>query len=142
MTGNAAQTILTDDAWNAMLPQVRDALAVGGRFVFESRQPERRAWEEWADANPQTAEIPGIGTVTMQLTLTAVNLPLVSFRHTYRFEADGTSVVSDSTIRFRGRDEIEASLRTAGFNVRDVRDAPDRPGCEFVCIATRSEAPV
>lgn len=139
MPGNAAQAILTDHAWNAMLHHVWGALTAGGLFVFESRRPEQRAWEGWTHPDPQTAEVPGIGTVARQLTLTAVNLPLVSFRYTYRFQADGASVVSDSTIRFRGRDEIEASLRTKNFSVRDVRDAPDRPACEFVFIVARSE---
>jgi hypothetical protein len=41
-------------------------------------------------------------------------------------------------LRFRTRDEIERSLADAGFIVEDVRDAPDRPGCEFVFVAQRS----
>jgi len=38
-------------------------------------------------------------------------------------------------LRFRDRDEIAASLAAVGFAVEDVRDAPDRPGREFVFIA-------
>jgi hypothetical protein len=70
-----------------------------------------------------------------------VSLPFVSFRDTYRFRADGTVVTSDSTLRFRGRDELEASLVTAGYQVLDVRQAPDRPGREFVFIAGRAAGP-
>jgi hypothetical protein len=62
----------------------------------------------------------------------------VSFRFTYRFLAEGTALVSDSTIRFRGQDEIEASLSQAGYTVRDVREAPDRPGRELVFITCRA----
>jgi hypothetical protein len=61
---------------------------------------------------------------------------LVSFRYTFRF-GDGTVLTSDSTLRFRTRPEIEASLAAAGFAVREVRQAPDRPGKEFVVIARR-----
>jgi hypothetical protein len=35
------------------------------------------------------------------------------------------------------RDEIEASLNTAGFEVDEVLDAPDRPGLERVFVARR-----
>lgn len=45
---------------------------------------------------------------------------------------------SQSTLRFRSPDEIEASLDAAGFTVGDVRDAPDRPGRELVVLAQRS----
>ena len=67
-----------------------------------------------------------------------MSLPFVSFRDTYRFRADGTVVTSDSTLQFRSRDELESSLLTAGYRVLDVREAPDRPGREFVFIAERA----
>jgi hypothetical protein len=41
-------------------------------------------------------------------------------------------------LRFRTLGEIERSLQTAGFTVDEVRDAPDRPGREFVVLASRS----
>jgi hypothetical protein len=46
-------------------------------------------------------------------------------------------ITSDSTLRFRSRVEVERSLESAGFVVDEVRDAPDRPGREFVFIAFR-----
>jgi SAM-dependent methyltransferase len=39
--------------------------------------------------------------------------------------------------RFRGRDELTAALTAAGLTVDEVRDAPDRPGLEFVFITRR-----
>lgn len=69
------------------------------------------------------------------LDLTEVDLPFVSFRGTYVFEADGTVLTSDSTLRFRSRPDVEHSLDRAGFTVEDIRDAPDRPGLEFVFLA-------
>jgi len=138
MTGNAAQAVLTDEGWHNTLRHVHTALTPTGVFVFESRRPERHAWEEWADPAPVTIRIPGIGEVERRLTLTRVALPLVSFRFTFRFLAEDTSLISDSTIRFRSHDEIEASLHAAGFIVRDVREAPDRPEQEFVFITSRS----
>ncbi len=75
---------------------------------------------DWADAGPVVREITGIGRVEQRLAVTAVDLPLVSFRPTYTFAADGTVVVSDSTIRFRGQSEIESVLVSHGYRVRDI----------------------
>ncbi len=69
--------------------------------------------------------------------VTQVNLPFVSFRYTYRFDGDGAVITSDSTLRFRSREEVESSLAAYGYRVVEVRDAPDRPGREFVFIAER-----
>ena len=41
---------------------------------------------------------------------------------------------STSTLRFRERNELERDLSRHGFNVLDVRDAPDRPGKEMVFL--------
>lgn len=139
MTGNVAQVFLTDDDWTQVLQGIHAALRPGGHLVFETRRPERRAWEDWAAGLDQVVlDIPGTGSVEQRFELTDVSLPFVSFRHTYRFLTDGTVVTSDSTLRFRGRAEIEASLTASGYQVRDVREAPDRPGREFVFIAERT----
>jgi hypothetical protein len=60
---------------------------------------------------------------------------LVTFRWTYVFAADGEVLTSDSTLRFREREEAERDLVAHGYVVEDVRDAPDRPGREFVFLA-------
>ena len=44
------------------------------------------------------------------------------------------SMRSTSTLRFRERNELERDLSRYGFNVVDVRDAPDRPGKEMVFL--------
>ncbi|MCO6010722.1 class I SAM-dependent methyltransferase [Actinoallomurus purpureus] len=139
MAGNVAQVFLTDADWTRTLRGVHAALRPGGHLVFETRRPEYRAWEEWAaDDAPVTLDVPGIGSVERRLEVTDVSLPLVSFRYTYTFLADGTLVTSDSTLRFRHRDEVETSLAANGYRVLDVREAPDRPGREFVFIAERA----
>lgn len=57
------------------------------------------------------------------------------------FAADGQQLTSTSTLRFRQRDEVEADLAAHGFILREVRDAPDRPGRELVFIAARPPQP-
>jgi SAM-dependent methyltransferase len=136
MTGNVAQVFLSDEEWERVLAAVRAALGPGGRFVFETRDPERQAWREWDRAHTLARTvIPVVGAVTTWCDVTGVEPPLVSFRGTNVFEADGAVLTSDSTLRFRSRDEIERSLTAAGYVVEEVRDAPDRPGLEFVFIA-------
>jgi len=138
MTGNVAQVFVTDDDWTQALQGIHTALGSGGYLVFETRRPERRAWEEWAaDAAPVVLDISGIGSVEQRREVTDVSFPLVSFRYTYRFLADGAVVVSNSTLRFRRRGEVESSLIANGYRVLEVREAPDRPGREFVFIAQR-----
>ena len=140
MTGNAAQVFLTDEEWARVLRAVRAALRPAGYLVFETRRPARRAWEDWAaESGPVTRDVPGQGPVETRLEVTAVNLPLVSFRNTNTFLADGEVITSTSTLRFRDQEEVEQSLAAAGFRVLDVRDAPDRPGREFVFIAQRTD---
>ncbi|MHB1502116.1 MAG: hypothetical protein ACYCYK_13430 [Candidatus Dormibacteria bacterium] len=68
------------------------------------------------------------------MELTEVSLPLVSFLWTFVFDG-GAVLTSNSTLRFRTEAEIRAALRAADFTVVGVRDAPDRPGHEFVFIA-------
>ena len=82
--------------------------------------------------------VPGIGSVEQRREVTDVRLPFVSFRYTCTFMTDGAIVTSDSTLRFRSRDEVESSLLAHGYRVRDVREAADRPGREFVFIAERT----
>ncbi|TWJ08244.1 methyltransferase family protein [Stackebrandtia albiflava] len=138
MTGNVAQVFLTDAEWTATLRAIHATLRPGGHLVYETRRPEYRAWEEWAaDTAPARRDVPGVGIVEQTRQVTDVDLPLVSFRESYRFESDGEVVDSRSTLRFRDRAESETALRDNGFEVRDVRQAPDRPGREFVFVARR-----
>jgi len=141
MTGNAAQAIVDPAAWTATLRGVHDSLRPGGHFVFETRDPANRAWQrEWTRAaSRRVDEIPGVGTVDSWTELIDVREPLVTFRSTWVFASDGQVLTSDSTLRFRDRDEIEATLVAQGYAVHDVRDAPDRPGRELVFVAARPQ---
>jgi SAM-dependent methyltransferase len=140
MTGNVAQAITAPDEWHATLRAVRAALRPGGWLVFETRDPARRAWTEWTlDASRTVTDIEGVGPVEHWVEVTDVAGPLVSFRWTWVFRRDHEVLTSDSTLRFRSREEVEASLDSTGFALDEVRDAPDRPGRELVFLARRVE---
>jgi SAM-dependent methyltransferase len=137
MTGNVAQVFLGDDDWRQVLVAIRAALRPGGWLAFETRDPARRAWERWTPTGTRrTLDVPAAGRVTAWTDLVSEDLPLVSFRHHWAFDADGAELTSDSTLRFRSQDEIRSSLADAGFEVADIRDAPDRPGLEWVFLAS------
>jgi len=116
---------------------VYEALRPGGHLVFETRDPAVEAWREWNRVDSHSVdEIDGVGAVENWAELTDVSLPLVTFRWTFVFP-DGEVLTSDSTLRFRERDEVEASLVAHGYVVEEIRGAPDRPGREFVFFARR-----
>ncbi len=137
MTGNVAQVFLEDHEWESNLIAIRKALNPKGHLVFEVRDPARKAWLEWnREKTYRRVNIPGIGNVEEWCDLISVSAELVSFRWTYVFEEHGETIESDSTIRFRGREDIERSLTKCGYAVSEIRDAPDRPQKEFVFIST------
>jgi SAM-dependent methyltransferase len=130
MTGNVAQAIVEPDDWSGTLTGMRGALRPGAYLVFETRDPPRRAWEEWT--REATRRV--VAGVEYWVDVVDVSLPLVSFRATYVFP-DGETKHSDSTLRFRERDEVEMDLVAHGYEIVEVRDAPDRPGRELVFVA-------
>lgn len=142
MTGNVAQVFLADADWHQALGALARAVRRGGWLVFEVRDPVRRAWEHWTKQETyREVEVSGVGKVETWTELLDVAEPLVSFRHVYRFADDDSMLTSDSTLRFRDRHEIVASLENVGFRPDAVRDAPDRPGLEFVFLAQRHTTP-
>jgi hypothetical protein len=131
---------VTDLEWAAVLHAVRQALRPGGRLVFESRDPARKAWLAWNRGQTyRRVVVPGAGTIQTWTDLSEAGGGLVSFRSTVVFASDGAVLTSDSTLRFRERAELAASLASAGLVVDEIRDAPDRPGLEFVFIAHRPD---
>ena len=140
MTGNVAQAIVEPSDWEETLRGVYKAMRPGGHLVFETRVPARRAWQEWnRAASHRNTDIQGVGAVESWVEVIDVSGPLVTFRGTWVFASDGEVLTSDSTLRFREREEIEATLTAHGYEVTEVRDAPDRPGREFVFFALRPQ---
>ena len=76
-----------------------------------------------------------MGYVTTWCDLISVADPHVTFRWTNVFAPSGETLTSESTLRFWERDEVTELLLANHFDLIDVRDAPDRPGAEFVFVA-------
>ena len=139
MTGNVAQVFLTDDDWAATLRGAWNALRPGGHLVFETQRPVAACLGTMGtrELTLSVVDVPGVGVIEDWGELTEVAGNFVTFRTETAFRRDGVIVESSSTLRFRDRLEVEASLADAGFLLGEVRDAPDRPGLEFVFVARR-----
>lgn len=136
MTANVAQAIVADDEWAATLAGSHAVLRPGGHLVLETRDPAYRAWEGWnpTDSHAVT-RVEGVGDVETWHEVDDVSLPLVTF--TWHVVLRGVRHTSQSTLRFREREEVVADLTTAGYAAPQLRDAPDRPGRELVFVARR-----
>lgn len=136
MTANVAQAVADPADWDVALRGIRGALRPGGHLVFETRDPARRAWEGWTrEATEGLTQVDGVGPVRSWTEVTAVDGPLITYRTTLVVERDGEVATAAETLRFRERAEVEADLARHGYDVPEVRDAPDRPGREFVFLA-------
>lgn len=136
MTADVAQAILGDEAWMETLTAIRRSLRAGGLLVFESRDPQRRAWLEWTKANTySSAEVDDEGTAESWVEFGSASGAFVDFTGVLVFERDGYRVEQQNRLQFRDRGQLTRSLESVGFVVEGIRDAPDRPGREFVFIA-------
>ena len=141
MTGNVAQVFTEDSAWASSLTAIREALRHDGHFVFETRDPSKRSWENWTREHSfRVVPLETGHDIETWIDLVDVSLPFVSFRQNYRFSQDGAFLTSDSTLRFRSQAEFAESLQKAGFVVDSIRDAPDRPGKEWVYVARKAHS--
>ncbi|MFE0509440.1 class I SAM-dependent methyltransferase, partial [Streptomyces sp. NPDC058964] len=90
MTGHAFQVLVSDEELRACLRAVRSALAGGGRFAFETRNPDARAWETWTP--DRAREITDADGRTVRVRHEVQGGPVgsrVTFTETY--EGDGWS---------------------------------------------------
>jgi SAM-dependent methyltransferase len=146
MTGHAFQVLTGDDELRRGLTAVRAALAPGGRFAFETRNPLARAYEQWVPENAvQVTD--GSGAVVRQEH--QVDLPvrgdLVSFTATYSSPDWERPERSRSTLRFLEIRALASFLAGAGLEIEEQYGdwdrspfGPDSP--EIITVARVSGA--
>jgi hypothetical protein len=93
-------------------PGLRDPSSVGEGWLERNRE---RSY--------QRTVVPGVGAVQTWEDVLDVKGAQV-FRSTVAFEADGAVLTSTSTLRFRHRDEVAASLAAAGYVVEHGSGGP------------------
>ncbi|MFF0205760.1 class I SAM-dependent methyltransferase [Streptomyces sp. NPDC005017] len=118
MTGHAFQELLGDEDVRRVLAGVRQALAPRGRFVFETRNPAARAWEEWTPERVHgVAGADGSAVEVRHEVVGPVRGDRVTFTETFVGARWERARVSRSTLRFLAVEGVDALLGAAGFRV-------------------------
>jgi hypothetical protein len=140
MTGHAFQFLVEDEDLRASLAAIHNALAEGGRFAFETRNPLARAWESWNPQNPIDIVDPAGRPLRVSYEVEAVVGDVVTVTETTS-DRDGTPLrVDRARLRFLEVDALAAFLSDAGFRVEaqygDWSRAPlTRTSPEIITIA-------
>ena len=127
MTGHAFQALTGDEELRAALAAVRTALAPGGRFAFETRNPVVRGWERWVpEYGQEIIDSAGVGVaMSLQVEL-PVQGDLVSFTATYSSLSWDWPRVSHSTLRFLDADALSGFVASAGLEIEEQYGDWDR----------------
>ncbi|MGW2649464.1 class I SAM-dependent methyltransferase [Streptomyces sp. NPDC001393] len=144
MTGHAFQTLVSDEDVRCALAAVRAALAPGGRFVFETRNPAGMPWTAWTpDRVRQVTDADGRLVRVWHQVEEPVTGDRVTFTETFEGEPWETPRVSRSTLRFLGPEALSAFLAQAGLRVTEQygdfgRGRLTRQSPEILTTAERS----
>jgi SAM-dependent methyltransferase len=144
MTGHAFQVFVDDDEIRASLAAIRSSLTADGRFVFETRNPQVREWEDWTTERPVEITPPGHAVVRYSRQVeTPVNGDVVRFIQTFSSPGWDAPKESSSTLRFLGEDALSSFLSGAGLKVEERFGGWDRQPLtetspEIITVATRS----
>lgn len=146
MTGHAFQFLVADEEIRASLAAVRAALRPGGRFAFETRHPQARAWEEWNPANAADVTGPGGRPLRVWHQVESVAGGVVAF-HGTTAAPDGTVLrVDRAELRFLDPAALNSLLAEAGYEIEaqygDWAGGPlDAASREIVTVARRPAGP-
>ncbi|WP_405724340.1 methyltransferase domain-containing protein [Streptomyces sp. NBC_01537] len=143
MTGHAFQCLVIDEDLSASLAAVHAALRPGGRFVFETRHPQARAWEGWNPSNEHHVVDASGRSLRVWHEVDSVVGDVVTFTGTTA-RPDGTVLRLDrSILRFLDAHALDAFLAGAGFETEARygdwhRGAVTATSREIVTVARRA----
>jgi SAM-dependent methyltransferase len=117
MVGHAFQCLVTDEDLRASLARIRAALREGGRFAFETRHPQARAWQEWNRANA-TSLIDATGrALRVWHEVESVTGDVVAFSKTTAEPGGAVQRVDRTSLRFLDIATLGRFLADAGFEI-------------------------
>ncbi len=134
MIGHAFQTLLTPDGRALVLATIARHLAPGGRFFFDSRNPEAREWESWGEVDTRkTRSHPQFGRVERWNTAHWEAVRAVVAYETHYLLPSGDAVFARSKISFPSFGVLETEIMAAGLQVQrwagDPLGGPLQSGC-------------
>ncbi|MFJ9030502.1 SAM-dependent methyltransferase [Streptomyces sp. NPDC102274] len=120
MTGHAFQVLLGDDELRVALTAIAAALTDDGSFVFETRNPLVREWEDWhVRYSGEVVDSTGTAVRCACEVDAPVRGDLVSFTHTYTSPGWDSPRQSRSMLRFLGPDALSGFLGDADLVVAE-----------------------
>ena len=119
MTANVAQVFLTGESWQHVITDVYRALKPGGHFIFDTRNPLAKVWEQWEkDLTPDHAINPISGEPLEIWTAYEGFIDNVfTFYETVKNVRTGEVVIHEKMqLKFRVQEEIHDALQQVGFS--------------------------
>jgi SAM-dependent methyltransferase len=143
MTSHAFQCLVTDDELRASLIAIRAALRDGGRFAFETRHPQARAWDRWTPADAVELVDTGGRAIRVAHDVETEVGDVVTFTETVSDAGGEVLRVDRTSLRFLDVPTLAKFLADAGFEIQaqygDWRRGPmDESSRQIVTIARRS----
>lgn len=142
MTSHAFQCLVTDDELRASLTAIRTALRGGGRFAFETRHPQARAWDGWNPSNASDIVAGNGRALRMWHEVESVVGDVVTFTETTAEPGGPVLRVDRTSLRFLDVVTLDGFLADAGFRIEarygDWRRGPVTAASrEIVTVALR-----
>lgn len=143
MVSHAFQCLITDDEIRGSLAAIRAALLDGGRFAFETRHPQARAWEQWAAMGTSEVTTEAGRELRSWYTVDAIAGDIVSFSETTSDRDDLVLRHDSCSLRFLDVIELNGFLTESGFAVENQFGDWDRNPItsvsrEIITVARRS----
>ncbi|MER2112453.1 MAG: methyltransferase domain-containing protein [Solibacillus isronensis] len=118
MTANVAQVFISEESWNSVLQDVFTALKTGGHFIFDARNPQAKAWEEW-QKDETVDELQDVYTGDPLLywdEYEGFDRNVLTFYE--KIKNVNTDITHEAKVQliFRSYEEISSALEKAGFS--------------------------
>jgi len=117
LTGHAFQVFLTAADQRAVLDTIANHLAPGGRFIFDTRNPDAEEWRTWtSELSAHHFDHPELGRVESWNDVAHdPDTDVVTYHTHYRVPARRQSYSATSQIAFPSRQAVADLLRDAGL---------------------------
>jgi SAM-dependent methyltransferase len=147
MTGHAFQAVLTDADAVVLLKRVADHLDRDGRFVFETRNPARKAWLSWTPEESRVVvQTRDFGPIEQFNDVVAETAGVVELVEHNRILDTGEERIGTGRLRFISAEHLTNLLRQSGLTplewYGDWDGGPFLPtSAEMIVVTGRTDGP-